>query len=92
MKQYICTAIKLRTSMHFNCIHLITTKTKIIKPAGDTDATSFHCSLKRISRDDAKAINEAYQRQTQVSVAGYTCYYYNHKDLKGEDCPKFEEI
>ncbi len=78
--------------MDITCIHLITNTTKIIKQTAEGQQSNFLCSLKRISRDDSKIINDAYQKQTQMSVAGYTCYYHNNKIVKYTDCPKHEEI
>ena len=77
--------------MATKCIHLITNNTKIVKQDVEEQQSNFLCSLKRISRDDSKVINDAYQKQTQVSVAGYTCYYHDSKVVKSTDCPKFEE-
>ena len=76
--------------MSCTCIHLITNTTKIVKPATEGHQSNFLCSLKRISGDDSKVINEAYHKQTTISVAGYTCYYHNNKDVNYMDCPKHE--
>jgi len=78
--------------MKGKCLHLITNNTKIVKEGVEGQQSNFLCSLKRISRDDSKVINEAYQKKTQVSVAGYTCYYHESRDVKPTDCPKFEEV
>jgi len=77
--------------MSCNCAHLITAKTKVIQPASEKDESNFLCSLKRISRDEANTINSAYQRQTQISVTGYTCHYQNSQLIKSKECPRFEE-
>ncbi len=77
--------------MPCNCLHLVLINTKVVKPNGNSNEINYHCKLKRESKAAAKEINQAYQRKTQASVAGYTCYYYNHKDLKCPDCVKFEE-
>jgi hypothetical protein len=78
--------------MSCSCIHLITNTTKIVKQSAEGQQSNFLCSLKRISRNDSKVINEAYQKQTQVSVAGYTCYYHDNKAVKCTNCPKHEEV
>jgi len=75
-----------------NCANLIVHNAKILKGGTEAEESSFHCAKKRISREDTRAINEAFQRQTQVSVAGYTCYYHNNSIAKLADCPMFEEI
>ena len=77
--------------MPCNCLHLLTVNTKVVKAASNSNVTTYHCRLKRESKEITKEINQAYQRKTQVSVAGYSCYYCDHKDLVGSDCPKFEE-
>jgi hypothetical protein len=77
--------------MNSSCIHLITAKTKIIQPEGEKDESNFLCSLKRISREETSAINSAYQRQTQISVTGYTCHYQSPQTIKNIKCPRFEE-
>ncbi len=77
--------------MTHKCIHLIANNTKLVKQGVEEQETNFLCSLKRISRDDSKIINEAFQKQTRLSVAGYTCYYHTNKVVNPTDCPKFEE-
>jgi hypothetical protein len=62
-----------------------------VKPGGNVAAASYHCKLKRENKEIAKEINQAYQRQTQISVAGYSCYYNNNEGVKCGDCVKYEE-
>jgi hypothetical protein len=76
--------------MAIKCAHLITNNTKIVKQGVEGQQSNFLCSLKRISREDSKVINDAYQKQTRVSVAGYTCYYHDSSLVKPKDCPKYE--
>ena len=77
--------------MNNSCVHLITAKTKIIQSEGEKDESNFLCSLKRISRNESDTINSAYQKQTQISVTGYTCHYQNSQIIKDTKCPRFEE-
>jgi len=74
-----------------NCIHLIIYTTQTVKPCSKVKESNFLCSLKRASTPDAKIINDAFQKQTLISVAGYICYYQGNKTVKCADCPKFEQ-
>jgi hypothetical protein len=73
------------------CKHLIINTTKTVKQGVAVQGSNYHCALKRASRTDTKIINDAFQKQTLISVAGYTCYYYGNKALKCQDCVKFEQ-
>jgi hypothetical protein len=75
--------------MPCNCVNLLIVNTKVVKPGGNVAAASYHCKLKRESREIAKEINNSYQRLTQISVAGYTCYYCENNVVKCSECPKF---
>jgi hypothetical protein len=77
--------------MSSNCKHLIVNTTKTVQHGVAAQDSNFHCALKRASKEDAKVINKAFQRQTLVSVAGYTCYYHDNKVVKLTDCPKFRD-
>jgi hypothetical protein len=46
--------------------------------------------LKRLSKVDTKTINESFQKQTLISVAGYTCYYQDNEMVGSTDCLKYE--
>jgi hypothetical protein len=70
---------------------MITNTSTLVKNGKEVPETNFHCAKKRISRDETKIINEAFQRKTRVSVAGYTCYYHDSTIASIVDCPKFEE-
>ena len=77
--------------MSSDCSHLIIARNKIVKPNAETYELNFLCALKREDSDIAKTLNDAFQKQTQISVAGYTCYYHDNKIVKHTDCPKYEE-
>jgi hypothetical protein len=77
--------------MSHKCIHLSTTKPKIVQPEGEIITASFICVLKRENREVLETINDAYRSETQVSVAGYTCYYYKNKIAKAVNCLKYKE-
>jgi len=74
------------------CRHLIINTSKLLKAGIAGQETHFHCALIGVSKADTKIINEAFQKQTLISVAGYTCYYHDSKAVKCKDCPKFEEV
>jgi hypothetical protein len=83
---------ELKSITTCNCANLITHTAKILKNGNTVEESNFHCAKKRISREDTRVINEAFQRQTQISVAGYTCYYQHNDKARLTDCPKFEEL
>jgi len=76
--------------MSSDCSHLIIARNKIVKPNAETYELNFLCALKREDSDIAKTLNDAFQKQTQISVAGYTCYYHTSKNVICSQCPKFE--
>jgi len=84
----------LKTNLNFttmsSCCHLITTTNKIVQASNETQEVHFLCALKRLRHEAKKTINEAFQRQTQISVAGYTCYYHTSQTVTCHECPKFE--
>jgi len=73
-----------------NCKHLIINITRTIKQGIATPESNYHCALKRLSKADTKIINDTFQKQTLVSVAGYTCYYYDNNMVESTDCLKYE--
>ena len=70
---------------------MITNTSRLVKGGKEIVESHFHCAKKRISREETKIINETFQRQTQVSVAGYTCHYHDSSVVSVVNCPKFEE-
>lgn len=74
-----------------NCKHLIINTTKTVKQDVAVQGSTYHCALKRASKTDTKIINDVFQKQTLISVAGYTCYYQHNKAVKPKECVKFEE-
>ena len=73
-----------------NCKHLIINTSKTIKQGVIITESNYHCALKRLSKVDTKTINESFQKQTLISVAGYTCYYQGSKMVENTDCMKYE--
>jgi hypothetical protein len=76
--------------MSRDCSHLIIARTKIVKPTDEAIELNFLCALKRKDQNIKILINETFRRQTQLSVAGYTCYYHTSKTVTCNRCPKFQ--